>query len=527
MSVSVLRASGASSGSAAIASDPFAEVLATAERLSWARGVLVAYLQANPAVIQRFGGLAQPFAAAGDRSAAALETVLPLLVVTLLRENWDRIGKGGVDLLGTFFGTSQPGLVGSPTAAFDALAARNPAGKPSGQVLQACLILLCASATLYARVDSADAGRRTDGKVGTGGLGYVVDHDTQTRSGSLSLENAVWTSQWLAANPGASDAAKALARSLGWIEAYASFFQEVNPVGASFIGRAVRISIDVLRRAVGDPGLPTAMREAAAFWSKTGVFTALDLCGENTASHQYDGYAAEANIKAFFEDVMPGTDAGVAAFLATAARIEVTVPHQVRVSPSLFQPNALATADPAVKAAALMELQDLKARLASGASILGEDRAGRVAIQVDERIALLAADVPTQDWLRANELAGVQALLGTISSLRSAIERTLFGPTFKSTLLAKIGPLTPKSAGEAAGLLELYRVTTGKDYRLEWSPDLLVLEGQFRDIYAANFVTGADLIRRRAAGVPFEQALGEFTSVRQILDGLSPPPQSP
>ncbi len=446
---------------------------------------------------------------ASARAAQELSLDAPVAGAQLIAANWTSWGlHGGIDF------------------------ANPPADLPPEA--QAALKAASANPALMQALDAGGSGR-ADGTITQAEVRGFIDHATDdARAAGRSF------SDWLAKNPNADDASKAMARSAALVMANATLISAADPgQGATVSDSFTAQDLSVL---AATPGVSPALAQAASFWSHPGLFAMLDNGGDSPATDKPDGISTRDNIAGWLDKQAPASSADLSSLLNQAAAADMVAGVDTSgVGSDIFSDpkNADGTPkyDAQTKAAVLQQLVQTEAVLGAGKSgSLWEGDRGHVGLAENEgsvrrdlesRINTLSQDPAVTAWQTQARPAALQSLVGSDPAISGAMQdffsgQITSGKTLDALLGSKDSSGKPVSDGAAllgfASQYQLYAEALGQDGKpatgVPTLQDIVGRDSQSARLsseYATRIVSGQELRDKLGAGEDLQTATQEFS----------------
>ena len=297
---------------------------------------------------------------------------------------------------------------------------------------QACLKYLAGSPSLMNALDSG----------GLGGSDGVITHsnvDSFVSQSNKDLSAASKSySTFLSKNPGASDLAKANAKSAALVMANISLVSSAGPAmeGPNQRANNGSLTTDNLNAIKNDSGLSPELTGAAGYWSTPGMMRTLDMAGDLPATATADGITQQKNLGAWLENQAPTDDHGVLMMLSNASiRSSVAGVDTSKLTQDVLQNPQ--NYDGKTKAAVMLEISDARARLASSDKVGdGDLYAGitadseyhlnptksKVADQLDAAVNQLAGDPDVKTFMAQNQADGMRDIVNSDPAIKTEMQ---------------------------------------------------------------------------------------------------------
>lgn len=347
-------------------------------------------------------------------------------------------------------------------------------------------------------------------------------------------------SDWMAKNPNADDASKALARSATLLMANATLISGADPNQAATTSDS--FSAQDLTALASMPGVSPDLAQAASFWSHPGMFAMLDNGGSSPATDKPDGTSTRNNIGGWIGSQAPATSADFSSMLNQAAAADMTAGVDTsKVGNDIFSnptnPDGTPKYDAQTKAAVLQQLIQTDSVLGAGQSgnLWNGDQGkiglaaneGSVRRDLEDKINTLSQDPDVTAWQSQNRPAALQSLVGSDSAISGALQgdfndQIASGKALDSLLGSKDSSGNPVSDGAAllslASQYQFYADALGTGGQpaggLASLQGIVSKDSQFSrlsDEYSSQIVSGQELRDKLSAGEDLQTASQEFS----------------
>ncbi|WP_088346343.1 MULTISPECIES: type III effector HrpK domain-containing protein [Rhodomicrobium] len=324
-------------------------------------------------------------------------------------------------------------------------------------------------------------------------------------------------------NGNAGDLSKSLARDAALVAANRVIIGE---------GHTYLNSQQLSAFADANPGLSEDVRNAARLWSNPGMLRQLDMAGDNPATSKNDGTFGVENVKQWLGNYAPKSDAEFINLLNGAATLSMVD----GVDTSKLGPDVFAhpeNYDGKTKAAVMMQLLSAVGTLEAGVKSelwnpYGSDNGinpnkDKVKADLLAKIELLANDKDVQTYLADGRAQALQSLVNADPNLKSQIAnyydgKFAEGGGLNDILAMKDDKGNPISLSQGVQTFAMQGQILHMALGREGKPDLAGIvgrsghEGEIRQYYLDNIVSGKSLKDAIAGGTGVETALSNFSA---------------
>lgn len=347
-------------------------------------------------------------------------------------------------------------------------------------------------------------------------------------------------SDWMAKNPNADDASKALARSATLLMANATLISGADPGHAA---TSDTFSAQDLTALASMPGVSPDLARAASFWSHPGMFAMLDNGGSSPATDKPDGASTRDNIGGWLGSQAPTTSADFSSMLNQAAASDMIAGVDTpKVGKDIFSnptsPDGTPKYDAQTKAAVLQQLIQSDTVLGAGNSgnlwngdqgkIGLADNEGSVRRDLEDKINTLSQDPDVVAWQSQGRPAALQSLVGSDSAISDSMQgffnsQIASGKALDGLLGSKDASGNPVSDGAAllsfSSQYQFYADALGTGGQPAGGApsvqDIVAKDSRFgrlSDEYSSQIVSGQELRDKLSSGEDLQTASQEFST---------------
>ncbi|MDF0733626.1 type III effector HrpK domain-containing protein [Pseudomonas entomophila] len=399
---------------------------------------------------------------------------------------------------------------------------------------QAVLKYLAGSPSLMNALDSGGLGK-SDGVITRAEVDRFISQSNKDLSAASSAYG-----KFLSNNPDASELAKANAKSAAIVMANISLVSSAGPQMQGEHQRANNGSLttDNLAAIHNDPGLSLELSGAAGYWSNPGMLHVLDSAGDLPATATSDGIVQQKNLRAWLENQAPKDDHGVLMMLSNASiRGSLADVDTSKLTQDILEHPE--NYDGKTKAAAMLELSDARARLASSDKVDGggdlyagitadsqyhlNPTKSKLLKQLDDAAAKLAADPDVKTFLAGAQGPGMRDIVNSDPAIKQALQhsqdtRINSGDIINTSLAAKGADGQPVTLPEALSLAGTDATLTDLALGGDGKVDLAAIaeksgkSGDIEQYFREHILNGKDLDDALAKGGDPLAAIGQFGS---------------
>ncbi|MGY2289775.1 type III effector HrpK domain-containing protein [Pseudomonas sp. SDO528_S397] len=365
-----------------------------------------------------------------------------------------------------------------------------------------------ANPALATAVDTAAHGGKADGKISSNDLKAFVKK-MQSESDNAGKDLASYQK----ANPNADAQSLQMVISASLMRANSPITAAADPKHAA--GADGETKIDGCTDAAGlqalqknNPGLGSALKQAAKTWSQPGFLNQLDqggLSGRDLATHGPDGLFNAGNISGWIKKQAPTNGGQFAGMLSDAATINAVANTDIsKLGKDVFDNPQNYTG--AQKAAVMVKLQQTKMSVDAGGDLR---KTGDTETALNEKIGQLQNDPDVQSYLSQAVPSQERSLIASDPALKKAVYdqmqnvnngqalRNDMSTADKNKSKDSAAPDYSSAVNGLSAQLQLQRDLLGPDAKVPTAQQVVgnqpELKHQLQSAYRANFSEGGEL----------------------------------